>query len=969
MKKKKIGAQTVRLQRFTKTGNESGMVKRIRLTDDGELEKDSSSCWLSDGEAETFEPSISDFASIIDHCDQDQAFCFSNIRLDGQQVIKSQRKATNGELTRTGDNFGWTDGPAALLFDIDGFDGSVDDVIQAIDKFSPGFTDAAKIIASSTSAGISNTETGEALTENMNSHLVVFIENAADLPVPKTIRDNLLARAWLAGHGSTQISKCGALLTRCIIDLAVLSPERLVFRGAPELDDALKREVEPAQFADGDWLDISPMIEPLSSHDETRYNSMVATAKAEKKDEADAVKTGYMKEQISSLVSDGLTRSQAKQHIESRLKGVLLSNDILHFDEFTSTVTVETVLADPEQYEHMTLSDPLEPDYGGTPGILTQNKAILYWDSITDVVSIFSHAHGGQTFYLKRDRDSTLAVLKSLKDSGADNTAILDLWKEMRPHVAADAADIEQIFQWFKKEKVAAIGALRELEKELISGVSDSRVDDPGVHVSIKVLDEQFTGGLDLIRSPDGSFWQYDETHWSRVTDDSIRRAILPHAKQLSEETSGKFSTTRTMNDAFAVICAQQASSSSMVALSDDNPPPVINLQNGELWLTDEGPDLRPHNRDTMALYTGPTNYDPDAQCPAYDEILGLIFAGDECQEKKLHLFEIQGYSIQPNRFLKVNPLFHGDGNNAKTPIAETPQRILGNDIVAELRLDKLESDRWATGSLVGKLIAIEDDMKHGSFWPDSVMKKLSEEKLLRAEYKGKDLFQFRNRAVPYVLSNSVPYFKEVTPAVRERLQVIHFKHAFKNPNKCDDGDPYSQNNSRRLFTQAFSDELPGILNKLVAGYYRVKERGCFDPPKACLIARDDALREGNTLLWYLDEEYEITDTMTNILLSEMMSNYQLWCDANAGRHTARHTSRTFAARLRDAGYTVKESHGQTKVFGLKKKEVGYTSSIPVTTESIGREELLLQLKRSELDAAELQLQLHTGAQPEGAGR
>lgn len=919
-KHKTISTEEVRIQKFTKktcNGTDTTMVKHCYIDDNNLLAKDASECWLSSGEVETITTTVKTFAREYTTCARNQALCLSNVDIDGVQNVFSGKNAQDGDLTRTRDNFFWAEGPAAILIDFDGFDGTQEQAIEMVSNFWSGFEYAAKVIAPSTSAGIFNTDTDQRLTTTNNFHTIVFVEDASTLPEPKILQERANQKAWLAGYGNILISRSGCMLIRCVVDTAVFSPERLVFRGVPDLDPPLNRKVPDAKYIDGDWVDTAIFTEPLSQAQVVEYNRLVTKAKIEKCEEARLIREQYMGGEIEILVKSGNSPTEARRIIEARLDGNLIGNDQLYFDEINAPVTIADVLSDPTTYHNMTLADPVEPDYGGTPGVPTHNKAILYHDPSTNQVTIYSHAHGGLTYFLKYDRDTVLSALQALKNTEPPNTVIIDAWKRISLQFEGDKLDRDQIYQWFKSEKIASIGALRELDKTQ----NKSEVDDPGIFVADKVLNEFYAGGENLKHTNDGSFWGYNEMHWERATDDSVRNKILPAAKYLSKESGGKFQTANTLNSAFTILSAQQACNSGMMALDDVDPSPIINLKNGELHLTKNGPELKPHSHESNTLYVGNIEYDALAKCPAYDEFMELVFRGEDCVDVIRHVEEIFGYIIQQTRWLKLNVLMYGDGYNAKTPIAEIPQHILGHDIVTEIDVSKLDSDRWMSSTLVGKLIALDDDLKFGASWPDSQMKKLSEQKLLKAEFKSKDLFHFVNRAVPVVLCNAIPYFRDTTPAIRERLQVIYFKHSFKDPKKCKKSDPYSRGNATLLLNKIFTDELPGVLNHLIDGYYRLKERGHLSPPLSCEIAKDSALKEGNTLLWFLSNNYEHDRKAKSIKLSDLHDAYVNWStDSNVHRKGVL-MERAFSARLRDAGYEVKESHGQTKVFGIVRKE------------------------------------------------
>lgn len=85
-------------------------------------------------------------------------------------------------------------------------------------------------------------------------HIYCVIKDASVLRELDIIRRNLLARAWNQGLGHIKISISGNVLERCVVDLAVISPERLIFEAEPVLSDELEKEQVNAAYIDGGYL-------------------------------------------------------------------------------------------------------------------------------------------------------------------------------------------------------------------------------------------------------------------------------------------------------------------------------------------------------------------------------------------------------------------------------------------------------------------------------------------------------------------------------------------------------------------------------------------------------------------------------------------------------------------------------------------------------------------------------------------
>jgi len=58
------------------------------------------------------------------------------------------------------------------------------------------------------------------------------------------------------------------------------------------------------------------------------------------------------------------------------------------------------------------------------------------------------------------------------------------------------------------------------------------------------------------------------------------------------------------------------------------------------------------------------------------------------------------GYAIQPDRRIALILIFRGEGNDGKTVLIETLVRLIGQALVAAMRVQELETNRFAVGSL-----------------------------------------------------------------------------------------------------------------------------------------------------------------------------------------------------------------------------------------------------------------------------
>ena len=213
----------------------------------------------------------------------------------------------------------------------------------------------------STSAGLSRSDTGEALPGSDGVHVYVAEKDGAD---SERFLRALHDRCWLAGLGWMMVSASGALLERSIVDRMVGGPERLVFEGGPVLVPPLQQDKESRRpiAVDGVVLDTVAACPPLSIVERARLDELKARERERLAPEMAKAREAFVEAQAKKLVArTGMSEQAAKQVIVRQCEGVLRPDVELPFDDpELAGCTVGDVLADPERFEGETLADPLE---------------------------------------------------------------------------------------------------------------------------------------------------------------------------------------------------------------------------------------------------------------------------------------------------------------------------------------------------------------------------------------------------------------------------------------------------------------------------------------------------------------------------------------------------------------------------------------------------------------------------------
>ena len=432
-----------------------------------------------------------------------------------------------------------------------------------------------------------------------------------------------------------------------------------------------------------------------------------------------------------------------------------------------------------------------------------------------------------------------------------------------------------------------------------------STAGDPEL-VAKRLLDMHYGGGALLRHERDGEFYAFVGTHWGQLQRATLKSRAYDIIK--TQFPSARKRLNATANEAITII-------ETLTTPSDDRlhfetaPPQVINVLNGEIWLLPDGShELRPHAPATGCRHVLPIEYDPDAKCPIYDKATGEIFSKAKTPGViTKRWYETMGYIMQPSRKKALVFVLQGPGGNGKSLEVGVLTGLLGQHAVYSGDINQIEGNRFAIAGLVGKLALIDDDVKSGSLFPDGMLKKLSEEKLLTAERKHKDQFNFVCRVVPVLLCNNMPSITDMSPGMKRRLVVFKFENEIKEKDQ-----------DLTLLDRIRERELAGVLNHALRGWQRFVSKGHqFTPSQDIDRASRELLAQSNSFATFVEEECLVSpEARTN--LGELYDAYTQFCKKAGYRNViARNTVKRNIAHM---GFKYVTVQGYPTIVGLKLK-------------------------------------------------
>ena len=858
----------------------------------------------------------------------------ANVELGVDVPISPKEFVTDDGVDRTAATLKYVEGPAVITFDHDPSLRSPltlagPEALQSIltKLFPEAFAGAAWGGYASSSSHIHDLADNQ-ITGLKGFHLAFAVKDATEI---EEFGDRLFKRLWLSDYGYISISKDGSPLIRTIFDKKPIEPQQPLFSGGAHCVGCEQRRPQPVWHAGG-YLNITG-VPPLSQEEMRDYKRRIDAAKLDAKPECDKIKREYTKNAINNLIAQkGMSAEQARRTIASRLGGTLVGSDVLLFDEH-GTVTVAEVLADIEKYADSTLADPVDADIAG--------KAILYFNPESTGPIVFSQAHGGRVFFLKYDLDNLLTRLEKLDKKQALEEWLLPLSNaELRPD------EMEQYLGAVKDKVGIAIAALRRSANDTLrrtaQSASQGLMQDPGLYIANLLLHRNYKGGKTLIKLESGNCWYYTGTHWAPIKDSVLSGELQEIAIEKWEHVLRMWSVFKKAPSTLASLVASALASLGARVVMQGDPlrlnatrPSVINCLNGELWLTEKGAELRPHRPESYLTSCSTIAYDPAAKAPTFETAMrGMLSSPggkpmSDQDEMLRHLEELLGYSIQTRRNLKAFVVIVGPGDNGKTKITSLLALILGSDAIAFDRLSGVDEggNRFAAARLVGKLVLIDDDIDHEYLLPDGLLKKIAEEKPLTGEAKFKDSFHFVAQVVPWLLGNSFPRSRDLTRGMQTRANVLYLPRSFLRPGECDAKHPDLQR--PELWEKIYKEEMPGVLNRLIAAYYRVAQRKAFLPPQSARRAFDMWLSEANVVARFIEEACQKIDpSQSGCITSFAYAVFVGWCEANGVQQKHRPQQNTFGKRFEELGYRVKHTNAGSGIYGIS-LNAEWVSAIP----------------------------------------
>jgi len=252
---------------------------------------------------------------------------------------------------------------------------------------------------------------------------------------------------------------------------------------------------------------------------------------------------------------------------------------------------------------------------------------------------------------------------------------------------------------------------------------------------------------------------------------------------------------------------------------------------------------------------------------PTIDRLFESWVGSDE----KIKLYELIAYSMLRDYPIHRIFILHGTGRNGKGSFLRLLSNFLGRNNIASTDLERLDStrSRFETSKLYQKLVAMCGETNFSVLKNSAILKSLSGQDLVPAEYKFKSNFEFENYAKIIIATNSLPATLDTTDGFFSRMIILDFPNIF--------------NKGKDIIKEIPLEEYSALARKSIFVLKELLERGSFYNEGTIEEKRERYEERANPLKQFIREKC-VDDIRGFIPSTEFYNEFIKWLAENKPR-------------------------------------------------------------------------------------
>jgi len=245
----------------------------------------------------------------------------------------------------------------------------------------------------------------------------------------------------------------------------------------------------------------------------------------------------------------------------------------------------------------------------------------------------------------------------------------------------------------------------------------------------------------------------------------------------------------------------------------------IIRVKNGALTVpTESDPEveLKDHSPEYEFLSGLDVEYDPDAECRAWVELVEETFV-NEAHAKKFQ--EYAGYALLNSQPWDKILFLVGPSRTGKSQVIEGIEYLFREEAMSTVSPQGLCNTRWDAAALHGAMLNTDKDISTNTLEQMGDLRKAASGEELRAEKKGEQKFDFEPHAAHIFGANQLPDATIDDTAFYNRIMLCEASGVVD-----ERGDKIVDELGKKIA----EEQGPGILNWMLEGLRRRVEQGFF---------------------------------------------------------------------------------------------------------------------------------------------
>lgn len=297
-----------------------------------------------------------------------------------------------------------------------------------------------------------------------------------------------------------------------------------------------------------------------------------------------------------------------------------------------------------------------------------------------------------------------------------------------------------------------------------------------------------------------------------------------------------------------------------------ETPPNLVAVANGILDV--EKGVINPFTSDVFILTKMPVVFDNKADCPLFRKCMEMWVTKDDGQVLK----EFAGYTLWGENIYAKFAMLLGPTRSGKSTYENAIESVVGKNNISHVRLQDLGEDKYAAADLFGKMLNTAAELSEGEIRNTDLIKSVTGRDPIRArEIYGRP-FSFKPRAKMQFAMNNLPDVKMEDDAFFNRIIKILFIRQFFIGTPGTDPE----------LDKKLAKEAPGILNWMLEGLHRLREKGGFPDNKNTAEAKEQYRILKDPFEYFFGKFTESTNDYNDAIgKQEFYDTYAAFCKAH----------------------------------------------------------------------------------------